>query len=122
MLNERKRMMKVNNEALEKAKQLIDEGKFRINTPWRDAQPSEKAENRYIDQHGLKEYSAWYLALDPAAGEDSKDHYKFPFGDFNAVHRTGLVAAKQRAAQNHEEGVVAAADELLDLFDRLNAC
>jgi len=114
--------MKVNHEAIEKAKQLIDEGKFRINTPWRDAQPSVTAEDRYIDQHGWQEYGQWFLALDPDTHEATKDHYQFPFGDFNAVHRTGLVAAKKRAAQHQQAEVEAAADDLLDLFDRLNAC
>jgi hypothetical protein len=114
--------MIVNHEALEKAKQLIDEGNFRINTPWRDAQPTNTAEDRYIEKHGLQEFGQWYLAVDPDTQADTKAYYKFPFGDFNAVHRTGLVAAKQRAAQNRETAVEAAADELLDLFDRLNAC
>ena len=114
--------MIVNHDALEKAKQLIDEGKFRINTPWRDAQPSHTAEDRYIEKHGWDEFGQWYLALDPDAHNNTKARYQFPFGDFNAVHRTGLVDAKKHAAQNHETAVEAAADELLDLFDRLNAC
>ena len=114
--------MIVNHEALAKAKQLIDEGSFRINTPWRDAQPTNTAEDRYIEKHGWDEFGQWYLGVDPDAAADTKARYKFPFGDFNAVHRTGLVVVKQRAAQNHEPDVEAAADELLDLFDRLNAC
>lgn len=114
--------MKVNREAVEKAKRLIDEGKFRISTPWRDAQPSITAEDRYIDNHGLAAFGQWYLALDPNVKVDTKERYKFPFGDFNAVHRTGVIAAKQRAAQNHDAELEAAADEILDLFDRLNAC
>jgi hypothetical protein len=114
--------MNVNHDALEKAKQLIDEGSFRINTPWRDAQPTNTAEDRYIAQNGWKAYGQWFLAVDPNVSAESKEHYKFPYGDFNAVHRTGLIAAKQRAAQNHNTDVEAAADEILDLFDRLNAC
>lgn len=114
--------MQVNYEAIENAKRLIDEGKFRINTPWREVQPSEVAQNRYLDQHGWDAYSQWFLAVDTSAPQDSKDRYKFPVGDFNAVHRSGLVAAKQRAAQNQDADLEAAADELLDIFDRLNAC
>ncbi|MEO8610088.1 MAG: hypothetical protein ABI690_19495 [Chloroflexota bacterium] len=114
--------MIVNHEALAKAKQLIDQGNFRINTPWRDAQPTNTAEDRYIEKHGWDKFGQWYLGVDPDIQADTKARYKFPFGDFNAVHRTGLVVAKQRAAQNRETDVEAAADELLDLFDRLNAC
>lgn len=114
--------MNVNHEALEKAKQLIDEGSFRINSPWRDAQPTNTAEDRYIAQHGWEAYGQWFLAVDPNTDAETKEHYRFPYGDFNAVHRTGLIAAKQGAAQNHEADVEAAADEILDIFDRLNAC
>ncbi len=114
--------MIVNHDALEKARQLIDQGKFRINTPWRDAQPTATAEDRYIANHGWKAYGRWFLAVDPNAHDGTKERYQFPYGDFNAVHRTGLMAAKQRAAQTRAAGVEAAADELLDLFDRLNAC
>ena len=85
--------MKVNHEAVEKAKRLIDEGKFRISTPWRDAQPSITEEDRFIDNHGLAAFGQWYLALDPNVKVDTKERYKFPFGDFNAVHRTGVIAA-----------------------------
>lgn len=112
--------MKVNQEALEKAKQLIDEGKFRINTPWRDVQPSPTALNKYLSQHGPDAYRQWFLAIDPDAPESER--YMLPFGDFNSVHRSGVVAAKQRAEQQHAPDVEAAADEILDLFDRLNAC
>jgi hypothetical protein len=114
--------MKVNREAVEKAKQLIDEGKFRVSTPWRDAQPSTTAQDRYINANGWQAFGQWYLALDPNAHETSKERYLFLFGDFNAVHRTGVIAAKQRAAQNQDVELEAAADEILDLFDRLNAC
>jgi hypothetical protein len=112
--------IQVNQEAVEKAKQLIDEGKFRINTPWRDVQPSPIALNRYLSQHGENAYSQWFLAIDPDAAE--AERYTLPFGDFNSVHRSGVMAAKQRAEQHHAPDVEAAADELLDLFDRLNAC
>lgn len=114
--------MKVNREAVEKAKQLIDEGKFRVSTPWRDAQPSTTAQDRYINTNGWQAFGQWYLALDSDAHETSKERYQFPFGDFNTVHRTGVIAAKQRAAQNQDTELEAAADEILDLFDRLNAC
>jgi hypothetical protein len=114
--------LKVNQKAVEKAKQLIDEGKFRINTPWREIQPSDVAELKYLTQYGLDEYGQWYLALDSDVIGDSKDRYRLPFGDFNAVHRSGVIVARQRAAENHALDIETAADEILDLFDRLNAC
>jgi hypothetical protein len=114
--------MQVNPKAIEKATRLIDEGKFRISTPWRDVKPSNLAEDRFIDRHGWEEFGEWYLAVEADADKASKERYQFPIGDFNALHRSGLVAAKQRAAQDNLADVEAAADELLFLFDRINAC
>ena len=41
----------------------------------------------------------------------------FPYGDFHRVHRSGLIAAKQRAAQRDHDDIERAADELLVLLD-----
>lgn len=114
--------MQLNPAALEKAKALIDEGKFRINTPWREVQPSPTAEDKYLAMHGWDAYAQWYLAVNPQAAEGTKERYLFPVGDFNAVHRSGIVAAKSRAEKEQNADLAAAAEEILDLFDRLNAC
>lgn len=114
--------LKVNQQALDYAKHLIDEGEYAINTVWSTNEPSPDQENRYLDAHGWGDYANWYLAVDSDDSTDTKEHYKFPYGDFKRVHRSGVIAAKRRAAQNDDAEVVRAADELLDLFDRLNAC
>lgn len=114
--------MQLNPTALEHAKHLIDEGMFRINTPWREAQPSPTAEDRYLANNGADAYASWYLAINPQAPEGSKERYLFPLGDFKSVHRSGIMAAKNSAEKAHQTDVAAAADEILDLFDRLNAC
>ena len=114
--------VKVNREALAHAHQLLDEGKYIINTQWKTAQPTEQAESEYLDQHGAGDYAKWYLAIDTDEKEESKARYKFPLGDFRKVHHSGLVAARQRAAQNDYTEVYEAAGELLDIFDRMNAC
>jgi hypothetical protein len=114
--------MKLNPVAVEKAKQLLDDGKFRISTPWREVRPSSEVEDRYLNQHGTQEYAEWYLAIDPAAPAGSRARYQYPIGDFNAVHRSGLVAAKELAAKYQQQEIEAAADDLLFLFDRLTAC
>jgi hypothetical protein len=114
--------MQLNPKAVAKAKRLIDEGHYRINTPWRDIQPSEAAARRFLEKHGAAALSEWYLAIDPAAPEDSLAHYLLPFGDFRAIHRSGVVVAKQRAAQSGDYVIEQAADDLLHLFDRLTAC
>lgn len=47
-----------------------------------------------------KEYGQWYLGIDTEMGEETKGHYKFPYGDFRKVHRCGVISAESRAAQN----------------------
>jgi len=42
-------------------------------------------------------------------------------GDFRKVHRDGLIAAKQRAAQNDYTDIEQAADELLEMIDKREA-
>lgn len=114
--------VKLNREALAHAHQLLDEGKYLISTQWRTEQPSEKAESAYLEQHGEADYAKWYLAIDTDEKEGSKERYKFPYGDFKKLHHSGLIAVRQRAAQNDYQDIYDAAGELLDIFDRMNAC
>ncbi len=114
--------MKLNPIAVEKAKQLLDDGQFRISTPWREVRPSNEVEERYFHQLGAQEFGEWYLAVDPDAPEGSRARYQYPIGDFNAVHRSGLVAAKDLAAKYQQSDIEEAADDILFIFDRLTAC
>lgn len=107
--------LKANLAGLEHAKQLIDDGLWALNTQWSANQPSPESEARYLSQHGEGDYARWFLVKDESG-------YKFPIGDFRKVHRSGVVAARRYAEQNQLEDVVSAADEILDLFDRMNAC
>jgi len=50
---------------------------------------------------------------------DTKEHYKFPYGDFDMVHRCGLLAAESRAGQHKCAAIEAAAARLLGLLDKL---
>lgn len=109
--------MKVNKQAVEHAKKLIRAGSVVMDSDWGDSQPSASSENKYLDDHNWRDYGEWYLALDPDENEETKDHHKFPYGDFKRVHRSGVIAAKQRAAQNDYNAVEKAADELLDMID-----
>jgi hypothetical protein len=107
----------VNKDGVAKARELIDAGKFDDTTEWSDAAPSTAEENDFIEKHGYRAFGLWHLALDPEASEDTKAHYKFPYGDFRKVYRTGLIAAKQRAAQNGHDAIEKAADDLLQRLD-----
>ena len=41
------------------------------------------------------------LGIDSRHSALSKAHYKFPFGNFDVLHRCGLLAVKERAREFH---------------------
>ena len=112
----------LNQQALENARRLLDEGRYMINTVWGTSAPTHDEETDYVEKHGWGAYSAWYLGIDTDEPADSQAHYQFPYGNFRKLHRSGVIAAKKRAAQNQYIDIVEGADDLLDLLDRMNAC
>ena len=113
--------MKVNQSAIKKAKSLIKSHQYVRDSDWSEAQPSTDAENKFLENHDWDEYGQWHLAVDTDASEETKDRFNFPYGDFRRVHRDGLIAAKQRAAQYDYSNIKKAADELLTLLDETKA-
>lgn len=112
---------RVNDDGVAKARDLIDANQYDLDTEWDDAAPSTDQSNDKIDRDGYDGYGQWHLAVDTEASEDTKDRYGFPFGDFQRVVRSGLIAAKQRAAQNDHDAVEKAADELLEHLDAIRS-
>jgi hypothetical protein len=112
----------LNNEAYQQAEGLIEQGQYRINSMWRDAQPRPEAIERFQQANGAAGLGLWYLAEDTSQPEDSPTRYRYPVGDFKSVHRSGLLAAKNQAEKEGQTDVVNAVDELLFLFDRISAC
>ncbi len=108
---------RVNDAGVEKAKSLIEANQYVLDSEWEDAQPSSDDENDVLDRHGYDDYGEWHLAIDTEASEETKDRYNFPYGDFRRLHRSGLIAAKQRAAQYEHDDIAAAADTLLETLD-----
>lgn len=98
---------------LDHARGLVDADQYVKDSDWSEAQPSRDDENRYIDEHGWDAFARWHLAEDTDENEGTKGRYKFPYGDFRRVHRSGLVAAKQRAGEWDYDDVERAADRLL---------
>jgi hypothetical protein len=105
---------KLNNRAYEYAKELIHEKRFVDDErdDWSEHQPSTEDENKFIHAHGFTEYARWHLGVDDEAPEDTKERYKFPYGDFSKVHRCALLSAESRAGQYKYLDVEAAAHEL----------
>jgi ATP-dependent protease ClpP protease subunit len=62
-------------------------------------------------------YGKHHLGVDPAEPVATKAHYKYPFAKGDTVYRSGLIAAKQRAAQQGATDIENAAGRLIDMID-----
>jgi hypothetical protein len=69
--------------------------------------------------HGWREYAKWHLGIDDEHGEETKERYTFPYGDFEKVHRCGLLAAESRAGQYEYADIERAAHKLHELIESL---
>ena len=109
----------LNSAAVSFAKKLIKDGKIKNDQGhWSQHNPNPTEENTFLKKHEMDEYANWHLGLDKSKGEETKGRYKFPYGDFKTVHRDGLIAAKERAAQSGYNDIEKAADELLTLLEK----
>lgn len=111
--------VKLNSAALAHAKQLIKNGKVVKDDrdAWSEAAPSADKENKFLEKHGIAEYSEWFLGVDESKGQETKGRYSFPYGDFSRVRRGGVISLESRAAQNDHSSIAKAARELLDEID-----
>ena len=115
--------VKLNNRAYDYAKGLIQEGKFVFDErdAWSEHRPSAQKENEFIQKHGFAEYGRWYLGVNDERGENTKGHYEFPYGDFENVHRCGVITAESRAGQYKHYDIENAAHHLHGLLDERKA-
>jgi hypothetical protein len=109
---------KVNRKAVSHARKLIDAGKYVVDSDWGAVQPSAADENRYLKSHDWADYSAWHLGLTDGANDETKARYAFVFGDFERIHRTGIIASHYRAAEWRHKEVELAAHRLLQYLDQ----
>jgi hypothetical protein len=108
----------VNEQAVAKAKALIEARQYVLNSSWGDVQPTAEDENRYLEKHSWEEYAAWHLGLTEGANDETKARHAFVYGDFRRVHRTALIACVYRAAEWRHKEVELAAHDLLQLLDK----
>jgi hypothetical protein len=109
----------VNPDAVEHAEQLIDAGKYVLDSDWGEVQPRAADQNDFLDAHDWDEYARWHLGLTEGANDDTKARYAFVYGDFEKVHRTGLIACVYRASEWRHKDVELAAHDLLQRLDKL---
>ena len=110
--------MKLNESAEEKASSLIAAHQYVKDGDWSEAQPDTDAENNFLDRHGWSAYADWHLGIHEENSEETKGRFGFPYGDFRRVHHSGLIAVKQRAAQQGYDDIEAAADRLLEQLSK----
>ena len=113
--------VKRNERAFDHARDLIAVGKYVIDDrdAWSEHQPSARQENDYIERHGIPEYARWHLGIDDEVDENRKGRYKFPYGDFQDVHRCGLLAAESRAGQRKYYDIELAVAHLHGMLEAL---
>ncbi len=110
--------MKLNKAAEEKARSLIDAQQYVKDGDWSADQPTTEDENGFLERHDWRAYGDWHLGIHEEHSEETKGRFGFPYGDFRRVHHSGLIAVKQRAAQQGYDDIEAAADRLLDELGR----
>ena len=71
-----------------------------------------------IGTFGYEDYGKWFLATLVGTDTDTKEHYEFPVGNFKEIFRSGIIAAKHRAAQFGHREIEQAASELLEMIDK----
>jgi hypothetical protein len=111
--------VKLNRKAFKYAEDRIKEGKVVIDErdAWSEHQPSAEEENEFIRRHGFAEYGRWYLGINDERPENTKGRYEFPYGDFENVHRCGVLTAESRAGQYKHFDIENAAAHLHGMID-----
>ena len=107
----------LNEDAVAKARELIDARQYVLDSDWGDVQPRADDQNSYLESHAWEDYAKWYLGLTEGATDGTKARYAFVYGDLRRVHRTGLIACVYRAAEWRHKDVELAAHQLLQYLD-----
>jgi hypothetical protein len=111
----------VNPAGVKHARQLIDAGKYVLESNWGKTQPDADAENAFLKSHSWEEYSQWHLGLTEGPSDETKARYAFVYGDLRKLHRSGLIACVYRASEWHHKDVELAAHDLLQHLDMVSA-
>jgi hypothetical protein len=109
----------LNKRSFEFAQDQVKKGKVVLDErdDWSEHQPSTQQENEFIEAHGWDEYANWHLGVDDEASEQTKARYTFPYGDFENVHRCGVLSAEVRAARMKYRDIQDATVRLRDMLD-----
>lgn len=109
--------IQLNKQAFDNAAKII-KNKLEVEhqTDWQEARPTPNDEVRYLDTHSLEEYGLWFLGINTQADPKSKSKFVYPYGDFNVLHKSALLASKKEAEKNKDHEIVKAIDQLLAMI------
>ena len=112
-------MIKLNQRAFQHAKHLITRRRFVLDKgdAWSEHRPTSRRQDAFVAVHGIRSYSTWFLGIDEEAPEGSKARHKFPYGDFENVHRCAVVSAELRAARYRYRAIESAAAQIRALLE-----
>lgn len=111
--------VKLSQSAFQYGQSLVRQKKFVVDDrdAWSEHQPSTRDKNEFIRAHGFVEFAKWHLGIDDEHDEQTKQRYKFPYGDFKKVHRCAVISAESRAGQYKYFDIEKAAARLHELID-----
>lgn len=111
--------IELNQPAVKHARSLVRDGKVVRDErdDWSEAAPSADDENAFIEREGWTAFSHWHLGIDKGANPETKGAYSFPYGDFQRVHRSGVISGESRAGQYDHDEIERELKKLLDLID-----
>ena len=107
----------LNQDAVARARRLIDARQYVLDSVWAEVQPSTDDENAYLEKHSWAEYGEWHLGLTDGANDETKARHAFVYGDFRRIHRMGIIACLYRAAEWRHKEIELAAHDLLQQID-----
>jgi hypothetical protein len=115
--------VRLHNPGYEHATKLINDGHVVLDDrdDWSEHQRSAREENDFIAEHGWNAYGRWHLGVDDESRKETKEHWKFPYGDFKDVHRCAILSAESRAAQRKYDDIETAVAHLHGMLEALKS-
>ena len=108
--------IRLNQQAVEHAQNLIKGRQYERNSDWSEAQPSAQEENNFIDQNGWEAFAKMAPSVRHRGERRDQESRQVPLEDFKKLHRSALVAAKKRAGSEDYNDVQSGADRLLEML------
>ncbi len=108
--------VKLHERGFREAMRRIRAGEVELEASWSLSAAEENA--MLGDPPDWETYGSWHLGVDPEASEDTKAHWKYPYGKRGKVYRSALTAIRQRAGQHGAEAIFEAAGKLLQAIDK----